>query len=485
MAIMNYQSTDLEKRARTVETVIEDLGYGAAQFKLLLLAGVASFCQGCQLCLLSVVATPITMELHLNHNQKALFSTVLFTGGLLGTIVSGQFGDMLGRRLPIGIGALVSGCVGCVTPVLYNYNLLLCARLALGIVLGVGFPASVAYLSEVTPKDWRIATRCLSCVLNDAGYSLAAAIATLHNPHLDDLPWRRVQLIGSIFCAAAGLVTVIFLQESPVYLAARGRHQEAEQVLDHMRTSNKADHISIKYHRKEEDRAPAKRTPQVSQFSIVFSEEYRGMVCVLCIISFTLNSFHYGGLYVQPQVMSGHRTTGALPAGVELIIGGPADGFGLVLVLLVAKRMPRLLVMAFAMLMAASVSICFGFAGQFQNRSLILEYVYQWGIFGYYWVPAVGFVILWQLAVEIFPTTASATGCSIAMAAGRLGALSAPLVFENVWSLFGKWNIYCYIIAFCCSGCYWLLMSVEFPGSGTRTSRVLSPQIAFAHQLTP
>jgi len=465
MPIYNYRSTGSETQALAVEDVIEELGYGAAQIKCLLLAGVVLFSQGCQLCILSVVAAPLSTEFNLNYNQRAFFSTMIFTGIFLGTIVSGQFGDMMGRRLPICVGVLVSSCMSCFMQTLHSFNQLLFALLALGMGLGLGFPSAIVYLSEVTPKDWRIVMQCLALAVYDAGYSYAAFIATMQNPSLEHLTWRKVMMTASVLPAVVGLVTVLFLQESPIYLAAKGRHQEAEKVLDSMRTSNRAQGANIRYHVRVDASLGITEARTGNQFLTVFSAKFRTMMLVLCVISFTLNSFHFGGLYAQPQVMSG-PTKGSMPAGVELIIGGPADGLGLLVVPFVSKRIPRLLVMAFAMLMAASVSICFGFAGQFQRRFLMLEYIYQFGVFGFYWVPAIGFVILSQLSVEVFPITASATGCSIVMAVGRLGALSAPLLFENSRHFFGNWNVYFYIMCCCCAGCCLLLMSVDFPGIG-------------------
>lgn len=86
--------------------------------------------------------------------------------------------------------------------------------------------------------------------------------------------------------------------------------------------------------------------------------------------------------------------------------------------------------------------LAFGIFGVLKNRGTLTELLYQYGIFSFYWVPAMGFVVLWQLSVEIFPTVAATTGCSITMACGRTGALLAPLIFETLWAAFGRWDTF-------------------------------------------
>jgi len=153
-------------------------------------------------------------------------------------------------------------------------------------------------------------------------------------------------------------------------------------------------------------------------------------------------------MYAQPQVMTQGN---GLPPGWEIVIGGPFDLIGIAVAMLLAQAAPRKAVLLFSMAAAAGSIACFGYAGALPVRTPLLEVVYQVGLFGFYWVPAVGFVVFGQLAVESYPTLVSTTGGSVAFCMGRVGAMAAPLLFEHVWKFSGQWEVFCYLSSALCA----------------------------------
>lgn len=428
----------------SVGELIEDIGAGRAQLIILLTGGVVLFNRGIQMCLMSILTIPVANTFKLGPNSEGLLSTLMFVGMFCGTIASGYLGDRLGRRIPVCTSALTVSLIGALSALAQNYHALLVLRFVLGFFMAFGDVPVTALLSEVTPQRWRIPIRAASEGFFDIGYTYAAFLATLNDPYLHNLQWRRLLLMASIPPGVIGILTIFVLPESPVYLASTGDHVRAQRILTSMKRMNGMPGISVDYEPPLQDSASV---PAMEQLRIIFGTRYLRVTIILAYTTFIINFFYYGGMYTQPQVMQkGH---GLLP-GWEIVLGGPADIFGILVATAIAQLLPRKVVLSFAMLMAAVGISCFGYAGSMEQRSWFLELVYHFGVLGFYWVPAMTFIVLGQLSVETFPTVASATGGSVAFSAGRLGALAAPMVFENIRAQTGRWNLFCYIAAIGC-----------------------------------
>lgn len=266
---------------------------------------------------------------------------LVFVGMLIGTVASGHLGDTMGRRLPICLGAALTSAAGLVTAFLPSFWLLLVVRFVLGMGIGFGFAPVMALMSEITPERHRIAVRSTGDALFDFGYTFAAFVATMWDPQLMDMQWRIVQLIATAPPALVSIFTLLFLQESPVYLAAKGEIEQARKSLQEIRRANGAD-VEVDFE-PEVPRAPkGSGGPRLlDQLRVIFSGRYLPSLVVLCYTAFVMNMFYYGGIFAQPQVMGSAKKDGSMSPGVELIIGaGPVDMFGLVLVAVISRCCP-------------------------------------------------------------------------------------------------------------------------------------------------
>lgn len=433
----------------TIGEVIEEIGMGRAQIVTLLTGGVVLFNRGIQMCLMSMLTIPVAQSFHIGTTSESHLSTVMFVGMFFGTIASGQLGDRIGRRLPVCVSCLAVALLSAASALSPNFGTLLALRSILGFFMAFGDVPVTALISEMTPKKWRIPMRAAAESIFDVGYTYAAFIATLHDPLLHDIPWRRLLIMASLPPGIIGICTVFLLPESPVYLASSGQREAAQRIFASMRRMNGRPHARINYEPQPHD---AQTLSAMKQARIIFGPRYLKLTLILAYATFIVNFFYYGGMYTQPQVMTkGH---GLLP-GWEIVLGGPADMFGILAACFVAQWLPRKVVLTFALFMAAAGTFCYGYAGyassSLNQHSWSLEVLYHFGVFGFYWVPAMTFIVLGQLSVESFPTVASTSGGSVAFAAGRLGALSAPMLFEHVRQKSGgRWNLFCYVSA---AGC--------------------------------
>eukprot|EP00421_Protoceratium_reticulatum_P068905 CAMPEP_0168405608 /NCGR_PEP_ID=MMETSP0228-20121227/25227_1 /TAXON_ID=133427 /ORGANISM="Protoceratium reticulatum, Strain CCCM 535 (=CCMP 1889)" /LENGTH=488 /DNA_ID=CAMNT_0008419237 /DNA_START=126 /DNA_END=1592 /DNA_ORIENTATION=- len=427
----------------SVSEVVERIGFGKAQLLVLFTGGAVLFNRGVHLCLMAILTIPVAKDLNLTHNQEGMLPTGMFSGMFLGTLASGYLGDRIGRRLPVCTSSIAVVLIGCCSAMCPGFRMLLFSRFLLGFAMAFGDVPVTALFSEISPARWRIPMRAFAEAFFDLGYTYAATLSAWSDPYLRELTWRRLMLLASIPPGAMGLLAAVFLPESPVYLASVGNRQEAVRVFGVFRRLNGVPDVQVDYAPQ-----PCEKQVEAVKFSerlaLVFGARMHRTTLTLAYIAFVLNIFYYGGMYVQPQVMTKGK---GLAPGWEIVIGGPFDMLGICVATAIAQMVRRKAALAFALGAGACSSFAFGFAGAAGDRSVFMEVIYQFGVFGFYWVPAVGFIVFAQLAVESFPTVASTTGGSIAFCAGRCGAMAAPMLFENLRAATGQWNFFCYLSA--------------------------------------
>jgi len=137
-------------------------------------------------------------------------------------------------------------------------------------------------------------------------------------------------------------------------------------------------------------------------------------------------------------------------AGWQMVIGGFFDLIGLVGATIVAKMLSRKGTLILSLMSCAIAVWCFGFAGAVHGRGWILEAAYQFGVFGFYWVPSMMFVVLYQFALDAYDTSVASTGSGVCQASGRIGAIIGPQVFEYIKKWTGRWQYFCYVVAVAC-----------------------------------
>eukprot|EP00440_Ansanella_granifera_P066038 gb/GFBE01071625.1/.p1 GENE.gb/GFBE01071625.1/~~gb/GFBE01071625.1/.p1 ORF type:complete len:108 (+),score=17.46 gb/GFBE01071625.1/:1-324(+) len=74
-------------------------------------------------------------------------------------------------------------------------------------------------------------------------------------------------------------------------------------------------------------------------------------------------------------------------------------------------------------------------------------------------MPQVGFVLIYQVANEIYPTEARTTGCALCLAGGRVAAMLGPLIYELTVEMTGTWLSFFLLVA---AGCVLNLYLIDF-----------------------
>ncbi|KAK8154479.1 general substrate transporter [Phyllosticta citrichinensis] len=165
-----------------------------------------------------------------NSDVQGGITAAMPGGSYLGAIISGFLSDNLGRKKAIMIGTII-WCVGCILMAAsQNIGMLVLSRFINGLCVGICSAQVPVYISELAPpskrgrvvgsQQWAITWGILIMFYISYGTSFISGTAAFR------IPWA-LQSIPAILL----FVGMIFLPESPRWLARKDRWEECRNVL--------------------------------------------------------------------------------------------------------------------------------------------------------------------------------------------------------------------------------------------------------------
>ncbi|KAF5744183.1 Major facilitator superfamily protein isoform 1 [Tripterygium wilfordii] len=169
----------------------------------------------------------IREDLSLSLSEYSVFGSILTFGAMIGAITSGPIADFIGRKGAMGVATAF--CVAGWLAIFFAEGVwpLDIGRLATGYGMGVYSYVVPVFIAEIAPKNLRGALTTANQIMICTGVSVSFIIGTV-------LSWRALALTGLVPCAilVGGL---IFIPESPRWLAKCGRQKEFETALQKLR----------------------------------------------------------------------------------------------------------------------------------------------------------------------------------------------------------------------------------------------------------
>ncbi|ETN39787.1 uncharacterized protein HMPREF1541_06013 [Cyphellophora europaea CBS 101466] len=151
-------------------------------------------------------------------------------GSFCGALTSGFISDILGRRRAIQIGAII-WCIGsAITSASQNIGMLVVGRFINGFAVGICSAQVPVYVAELAPpskrgrvvgaQQWAITWGILIM------YYMSFGCSYLEGPRAFRIPWA-LQMIPAIIL----LIGLLFMPESPRWLARKDRWEECHNTL--------------------------------------------------------------------------------------------------------------------------------------------------------------------------------------------------------------------------------------------------------------
>lgn len=193
--------------------------------------------------------------LGLNAYTEGLVTAALIVGAAFGSLAAGYLADRHGRRTTLRLLSIlfVVGALG--TAVAPSVELMVVARFVLGLAVGGGSATVPVFIAEIAgPKRrGRLVSRNELMIVSGQllAYVLSALLAWLVH---DNGIWRYMLAIAMVpgILLFAG---TFLLPTSPRWLAAKGRIEEAEAVLERLRDTPEEVKREVKEMRESEEQA--------------------------------------------------------------------------------------------------------------------------------------------------------------------------------------------------------------------------------------
>ncbi len=202
-----------------------------------LLAALAGLLFGLDIGVISGALPFLSKAFHIDSTTQEWVVSSMMGGAAIGALSCGWLSSRLGRKYSLMIAAIlfvVGALLSAFTP---NIDVLIFARIILGLAVGIASFTTPLYLSEIAPEKIRGSMISMYQLM----ITIGILVAYLSNTAFSFTgSWRW--MLGVIAIPAVVLfIGVCYLPRSPRWLSARNRHEEAQAVLEMLRgTSDQA-----------------------------------------------------------------------------------------------------------------------------------------------------------------------------------------------------------------------------------------------------
>ena len=228
MTTLSHDSTTMPRTQRDTRRMNQFVSIAAA---------VAGLLFGLDIGVIAGALPFITDHFVLSSRLQEWVVSSMMLGAAIGALFNGWLSFRLGRKYSLMVGAVlfVAGSVG--SAFATSVEMLLVARIVLGVAVGIASYTAPLYLSEMASENVRGKMISMYQLMVTLGIVMAFLSDTAFSYSGN---WRA--MLGVLALPAVVLIVlVIFLPNSPRWLAEKGRHVEAEEVLRMLRdTSEKA-----------------------------------------------------------------------------------------------------------------------------------------------------------------------------------------------------------------------------------------------------
>jgi AAHS family 3-hydroxyphenylpropionic acid transporter len=185
--------------------------------RTVLLCFLAALCEGIDLQAAGVAANGIAQEFRPGSALLSYFFTASTLGLLFGAAIGGRLADRIGRKSVMVWSIALFGFFSLLTPLAWNIDSLIWARLFAGLGLGGTLPNLISLGSE-NAADHR---RSLSVTIIYAGMPLGGALASLVSLLIAPAQWRWIFVAGGVAPLIVAPIIGFLLPESQAFRALR------------------------------------------------------------------------------------------------------------------------------------------------------------------------------------------------------------------------------------------------------------------------
>ncbi len=253
------------------------------------------------------VAMPVIIaEFHIQPDVVGLIGASLVFGAVIGAGIGGPMADHLGRKKLMLADMIIIGTGGSISALANGPAMLFIGQLLVGTGVGIDFPVSSSYVSEILPRSSRARMIVATIACQSVGMLLAAAITLLLLRNGGAQTWRPL-LATEAVVAALFFVLRLSAPESPHWLMSRGRFAEAAQAFIRIVPGQRTAVLQLT----SDHETLAASIPQVNAgLARLFSRPYRARTALVTIPWFLMDIATYGVGLFTPTILGAIEISG-------------------------------------------------------------------------------------------------------------------------------------------------------------------------------
>ena len=403
-----------------------------------LLDGFAIFALG--------VAMPLIIaEFHITPEVVGLIGAALVLGAVFGAGFGGPAADRLGRKR-LMLADMVIIAAGAATSALANGPMmLLVGQLLVGVGVGIDFPVSSTYISEVSPKRSRARMMVATIACQSVGMLVAAAVTLLLLKNVESAQnWR-------LFLAFEGIIALLFFllrlsePDSPHWLMTRGKFARAAKAFIHIMPEQREVVLQLTSDARAKSLADSVAPAEAPRFGILFSRPYRARTVLVAVPWFLMDIATYGvGLFtliILAAIDISGQSGGLITRDMAAARGSAAIDlflfFGFLLGIWAVPRFGRIRMQAIGFVSMAVGMLILMTAVQLSNSNWHIPLVFAGFILFNLLMNAGPNATTFTLAPILFPTQLRATASGFAAGVAKVGATLGVFVLPILKGKFG------------------------------------------------
>jgi MFS family permease len=397
----------------------------------------------------------IATDFHLSKAQQIAVFVVWFVGIGIGAALFGYLADRVGRRRLFIATLLLYSLSAIATAASPSYGVFMFFRFLTGLGVGGEYSAVASAISEFMPARARGRTNAFVMNFWSLGGIVAGLVSILFvTALLGSHGWRFALLFGAL-SAGYALYARRLVPESPRWLAAQGRLEEANAVIEQV----------TGLHRDRAEYVPEELNTSARAQLAELWREHRGRLLFGMALDFSEAAAYYG-LFTFLSVFVLTKGVVNVPAGtvpyyyVIANVGALAGGLVVSEALDRAGRKPTV----FLSYTAAAASTFLVAAAAATGSPALTLGAFTIAVF----FATTAWVSAYPTFTELFPTHLRATGVGASVAVGRVGAILGAVVLAQTAASFGMWSAFATLAGLWAIGAIaagiWLLRGIEARG---------------------
>lgn len=222
-------------------SALDESGIHSFQWRAVVTSGLGFFTDAYDLFIIGTVTAILTPIWHLGTGELALLNSLSLAGAAIGALTFGRLMDRFGRRKIYGLESIILTLGAVASALAPSYGWLLLMRVIVGFGVGGNYPTTSVITSEYSNRKNRGFLVTLVFAMQGlgllAGPVVAAILLSSGMPHA--IAWRLMLALGAI-PAAMIIYQRRNLPETPRYLAATGKDEELNRVVETVVTREEA-----------------------------------------------------------------------------------------------------------------------------------------------------------------------------------------------------------------------------------------------------